>query len=129
MLTKTGATLALILVSACNSTLDTGPAPAEIRSDPSILVMDSGDVKTVTVEAYIGNDPQSVHWSVGTVGPGLVVVEDTTYGRSYVNGVLVLPAESPSRRFEVTKNDTQPSQFVISGGTGIAIIEVHAPVP
>ena len=129
MFTKNCAALALILVAACNSDLDTGPLPAEIRSDPSVLVMDSGETKTVTVEAYIGNDPQSVHWSIGTVGPGLAVVEDTTFGRSYVNGVLVLPAESSSRRFEVTKNDTQASSFVISGGTGITTIQVHPAAP
>ena len=129
MLTKTGAALGILLTTACLGNDYTGPLSAEIRSDPSVLVMDSGETKTVTVEAFVGNDPQSVRWSIGTVGPGLEVVVDTTYGRSYENGELVLPAQSPSRRFEVTKNNTEPSQFVISGGTGIVTIEVHAPTP
>lgn len=129
MLTKAATALGILFTAACLGRDYTGPLSADIRSDPSVMVMDSGETKTVTVEAFVGNDPQSVRWSIGTVGPGLVVVEDTTYGRSYVNGVLVLPAQSPSRRFEVTKNDTQASQFVISGGTGIVTIQVHPPTP
>jgi hypothetical protein len=107
----------------------TGPLAAEIRSDPSVLVMDAGETKTVTVEAYVGNDPHSVSWNIGTVGPGLVVAVDTTYGRSYVNGVLVLPPQASSRRFEVTMNVAQETSFVISGGSGTATILVHPPAP
>ena len=129
MLIKTGAALGVLLTTACLGRDYTGPLAAEIRSDPSVLVMDSGEVKTVTVEAFVGNDPQSVRWGIGTVGPGLDVVEDTTFGRSYVNGVLVLPAQSSSRRFEVTKNGSVASSFVISGGTGIVTIQVHTPAP
>jgi hypothetical protein len=129
MLTKTGAALGILLTTACLGRDYTGPLSAEIRSDPSILVMDSGETRTVTVEAFVGNDPQSVRWSIGTVGPGLTVVEDTTFGRSYVNGVLVLPARSPSRRFEVTKSNTLVSSFVISGGTGIVTVPVNPPSP
>ena len=129
MLIKTGAALGILLTTACLGRDYTGPLSAEIRSDPSILIMGPGETRTVTVEAFVGNDPQSVHWSIGMVGPGLDVVEDTTYGKSYVNGVLVLPAQSTSRRFEVTKNDTQASSFVISGGTGIVTIPVRLPTP
>jgi hypothetical protein len=129
MLTKTGAVLSLLWVTGCLGRDYTGPLPAEIRSNPSVLVMDAGETKTVTVEAFVGNDPHSVSWNIGTVGPGLVVVVDTTYGRSYVNGVLVLPSQSPSRRFEVTMNGVQETSFVISGGTGTATIPVHPPAP
>lgn len=129
MLIKTGAALGILLTTACLSSDYTGPLSAQLRSDPSVLVMGPGETKSVTVEAFVGNDPQSVHWNIGTVGPGLVVAVDTTFGTSYVNGVLVLPAESPSRRFEVTMNEIQSTSFVISGGTGTLTIKVHPPTP
>ena len=129
MLIKTAAAFSFLCLTGCLGRDYTGPLAAEIRSDPSVLIMDAGETKTVTVEAFVGNDPHSVSWNVGTVGPGLVVEEDTTYGRSYVNGVLVLPPQSPSRRFEVTMNVAQETSFVISGGTGTATIPVHPPAP
>jgi hypothetical protein len=127
---RTTATLGmLLLVSACLERDYTGPLAAEIRSDPSILVLGVGESRTVTVEAFVGNEPESVRWSIGNVGAGLTVAEDTSYGRTYVGGELVLPAQSHSRRFEVTMNDSAETSFVISGGTGIVTIPVRPPVP
>ena len=123
------AALSLLLAMGCVSEVDLGPPDAEIRSDPSILVLGTGESRTVTVDAFVGNEPESVRWSIGQVGSGLVVVEDTTYGRSYVGNVLTLPTHSHSRRFEVTMHDSVPSSFVISGGTGIVTIPVRPPMP
>jgi hypothetical protein len=118
-----------VLVSGCLERDYTGPRAAEVRSDPSILVLGVGESRTVTVEAFVGNEPESVRWSIGNVGAGLVVVEDTTYGRSYVGTELVQPSESHSRRFEVTMSNSVATSFVISGGTGIVTIQVKPPVP
>lgn len=126
---QTTAILALILAIGCD-TLDSGFIPdAEIKTDPSILVMGIGETKTVTTEAFLGGQPESVKWNVGFVGDGLDVVEDTSYGTIYVGGELVLPAESHSRRFEVTMHDSVATEFVISGGTGTVTIPVKPPVP
>jgi hypothetical protein len=113
----------------CVDEFDLGPLDAEIRSDPSILILGLGESRTVTVEAFVGNEAESVRWSIGVVGSGLEVLEDTTYGRSYVGDVLTLPTHSHSRRFEVTMHDTVATSFVISGGTGIVKIPVRPPVP
>jgi hypothetical protein len=113
----------------CVEELDLGPLDAEIRSDPSVLVLGVGETRTVTVGAFVGNEPESVRWSIGTVGNGLDVVEDTTYGRYYAGDQLIQPTQSHSRRYEVTMHDTLATSFVISGGTGVTIIPVNPPLP
>ena len=126
---QTTAVLALILAIGCD-TLDSGYIEqAEIRSDPSILILGVGETKTVTVEAFLGNQQRSVSWNVGNVGAGLDVVEDSSYGTVYVGNELTLPPHSHSRRFEVTMNDSVATSFVISGGTGIVTIPVNPAVP
>ena len=126
---RSTAILGVLLLSGCLEQDYTGPLAAEIRSDPSILVLGVGESRTVTVEAFVGNEPESVRWSIGTVGAGLTVAEDTSYGKTYVGGELVLPTQSHSRRYEVTMNDSAETSFVISGGTGIVTIPVRPPVP
>lgn len=121
--------LGLVLVTGCVREVDLGPPEAEIRSDPSILFLGVGEAKTVIVEAFRANEPESVHWGIGTTGAGLDVVEDSTYGRTYVGGQLTLPAQSHSRRFEVTMHDTVETSFVISGGTGVVTILVRPATP
>jgi hypothetical protein len=123
-----GAALGVLLATGCVSDVDLGPLAAEIHSDPAVLTLGVGQTKTVIVEAFVGNEPQSVRWSIGMMGPGLAVVEDSTYGSSYVGNELVLPAQSHSRRFLVTMSDTVATSFVISGGTGIVTISVRPPV-
>ena len=126
---QTTAVLALTLAIGCDS-LDTGFLPeAEIRSDPSILILGVGEKQTVTVEAFLGNQQQSVTWNVGNVGAGLEVVEDSTYGTVYVGDKLTLLPQSHSRRFEVTMHDSVATSFVISGGTGVVTIPVNPAVP
>lgn len=123
------AVLGLLLVTGCVSDPDLGPPPAEIKSDPSILILGVGETKNVIVEAFVGNQPESVSWSIGTTGAGLDVVEDSTYGTVYVGNELTLPPESHSRRFVVTMHDSVETSFVISGGTGIVTIPVRPPTP
>ena len=126
---QTTAVLALILAIGCDS-LDSGFIPeAEIRSDPSILILGVGEKQTVTVEAFLGNQQQSVTWNVGNVGAGLDVVEDSTYGTVYVGDKLTLLPQSHSRRYEVTMHDSVATSFVISGGTGVVTIPVNPAVP
>jgi hypothetical protein len=122
------AALGFFLLSGCVDTLDTGIPAAEIRSDPAILFLGNGESKTVTVEAFLGNEPESVRWSIGQLGAGIIVAEDTTYGRTYVGNVLTLPDRSHSRRYDVTMTDTLATAFVVSGGTGIVTISVRPPV-
>ena len=123
------AALSILLLAGCLEQDFEGPLDAEIRSDPSILIMGVGESSTVTVEAFVGNEPETVRWSIGNVGDGLLVVEDTSYGKAYVEGNLVLPERSHSRRYEVTMNGSAETSFVISGGTGIVTIPVRPPAP
>jgi hypothetical protein len=117
----------LSLLSGCVGGYDPTPS-AELQADPSILIMELGDTTTVTVEAFVGNEPESVRWSLGTVGNGLAVSEDTTYGRVYIGGHLALPTHSHSRRYEVTVTDTTATFFVVGGGTASLTIPVN-PAP
>lgn len=123
------AVLGYLLVTSCVSNADFGPPSAEIRSDPAILFLGNGETRTVVVTAYVGNDPESVRWNIGNQGNGVQVVEDTTFGRSYVGNQLTLPGRSHERRYSVTMTDTVATSFVISGGTGIVTIQVLPPTP
>jgi hypothetical protein len=123
------ALMGLLLATGCVNELDPGPLAAELRSDPSIMVMSSGETKTVIVEAFLGNQPESVAWNIGTVGAGLEVTEDSTYGTVFDGNELVLPPQSHSRRYEVTMNSGTATSFVISGGTGTITIPVNPPAP
>jgi hypothetical protein len=123
------AVLAILLITGCVADFEPGPPAAEIRSSPSILYMGPGETETVLVEAFVGNEPESVRWSIGTMGAGLTVVEDTSYGQVYVGERLALPTRSHSRRYEVTMSDTVQTSFVISGGTGVVTIPVRPLAP
>lgn len=121
--------LAVLFVTGCNELATGYPAGAEIRSDPSILIMGNGDSRTVVVSAFVGNEAESVRWNIGNTGNGVQVVEDTTFGRTYIGNRLVLPDQSHERRYVVTMTDTLTTSFVISGGTGIVTIQVLPPTP
>ncbi len=123
------ASVGILLAAACVREVDLGPPTAEVRSDPSIVILDNGESRLVTVEAFLGNEPESVRWRVGQRGAGLDVVEDSTYGSRYVGDRLTLPARSHSRRYEVTMRDSVATAFVISGGTGVITIPVRPPAP
>ena len=123
------ALLGLVLVTGCLSEEYSGPLAAEIRSDPAILTLGVGETKAVIVEAFVGNEPESVRWNIGMVGNGVQVVVDSSYGVTYVGNELRLPQQSHSRRYNVTMTDTVETSFVISGGTGIATIQVRPIVP
>jgi hypothetical protein len=123
------AVLGFLLVTGCVADFEPGPPAAEIRSSPSILYMGPGETEIILVEAFVGNEPESVRWSIGMTGAGLTVVEDTSYGRVYVGDRLALPDQSHSRQFEVTMSDTVETSFVISGGTGVVTIPVRPLAP
>ena len=121
--------LSLLLLLGCEDLVTSGYLASEIKSDPSILVLGVGETKAVVVEAFLGNQPESVTWNVGNVGVGLDVVEDSSYGSVYVGNELTLPPQSHSRRFQVTMHDSVETSFVISGGTGVVTIPVRPPTP
>jgi hypothetical protein len=119
-----------LLLAACSSEPTEGlPDVGSLRADPSTIVLEVGKSQAVTTEAFLNNEPDLVVWNVGSLGKGLSVVEDTSYGRVYVGEHLVQPVRSHTRRFTVTLLEAVPTSFVISGGTSTLTILVRPTVP
>lgn len=117
------------LLAGCVSEESPIPPSAELRAAPSIVIMNVGDSSQVTVEAFVGNDPESVRWSIGTVGAGLRVSVDSTFGQMYIGEQLTLPDKSPTRRFQITLTDSVETYFVVGGGTASLSIPVKPTRP
>lgn len=110
-----------------------GELGTDIRPEPAVLVIPTGGSATTTVRAFekFTNDPADVAWSIGRVGAGLSIAEDTLFGLVYQGERLALPTRSNIRRYNVTLTGTVTSSFVISGDAGVTTITVvpAAPVP
>jgi hypothetical protein len=95
-----------------------------LNATPSALYVASNTTKLVTVEAV---DAQgniiAASFSVGAVGAGITVVNDSTFDPVFNNsGKLVQPSVRTSARFIVTPTQYAASQFTINaGGKSITI--------
>ncbi|MEO8198956.1 MAG: hypothetical protein ABI679_00410 [Gemmatimonadota bacterium] len=123
----------VLSVQGCASAADTqaDELGTYVRAEPSVLILSPGQSSLATTRAFnlSTNDPADVAWSIGHVGAGLTVAEDTAFGLLYQGERLAQPARSNIRRYVVTLTGPDSSSFVISGDASVATIVVRPAVP
>jgi pre-peptidase len=120
--------LAVITMAAaswsCNGdpTSDIRGQGEHVIADPTHVVIGLGSQKFVTLqELDVQGNQQAVDFDVRNVGPGITVVEDTTYLLTTVGTHL-----QTSQRFVVTGSDLVNSSFTV--GTGSDTLQIPVTV-
>ena len=121
--------IGIVALGGCLRDPASGLPATELRADPSVLLLPVGKSQSVTVTATLNNELEDVRWSIGVVGAGLTVVEDSSFGLVYQGNALALPERTSQRRFVVTLTGTNPTSFVVSGDAGVVTVGVTPETP
>lgn len=101
--------------------------PDHLVADPSALYVPNGTSKTVQVRLVDeqGNGLES-NFTLGTIGPGITVVEDPDFGLVYNDkGQLVKPDKPLVVQYIVTPTEFTATEFVVKAGGKVDTIPVR----